>query len=211
MLPRSWSAVAGSNRRTRFCRPGGRPLPYGTRLALRVGFEPTSPGLEAGILPLDERSGLAGILGFEPSASGLTDRPDHPGRLMPRDCWSGKPDSNRSSSRWKREILSHWTMPANWCRPEGSNPDVSGFSGAPGPPRPERHFAIGCGGPALRSLGEGGWSQRMDSNHRLERYERPDLPLIYAGVGTDSENRTHVSAMAPPRTRPCAMPAYGGA
>lgn len=55
------------------------------------------------------------------------------------------------------------------------------------------------------------WSQRMDSNHRLERYERPDLPLIYAGVGTDSGNRTHVSAMAPPRTRPCAMPAYGGA
>ena len=27
---------------------------------------------------------MAGILGFEPSASGLTDRPDHPGRLMPR-------------------------------------------------------------------------------------------------------------------------------
>jgi hypothetical protein len=48
----------------------------------------------------------------------------------------------------------------------------------------------------------------MDSNHRLERYERPDLPLIYAGVGTDSGNRTHVSAMAPPRTGPCAMPAY---
>ena len=138
--------MAGSNRRSRFCRPGGRPLPYGTCLALRVGFEPTSPGLETGILPLDERSGLAGILGFEPSASGLTDRPDHPGRLTPRDCWSGKPDSNRSSSRWKREILSHWTMPANWCRPEGSNPDISGFSGAPGPPRPERHFALGCGG-----------------------------------------------------------------
>jgi hypothetical protein len=52
------------------------------------------------------------------------------------------------------------------------------------------------------------WSQRMDSNHRLERYERPDLPLIYAGVGTDSGNRTRVSAMAPPRTGPCAMPAY---
>lgn len=48
-----------------------------------------------------------------------------------------------------------------------------------------------------------GWSQREGSNLRLDRYERPDLPLIYsAQIGAASRGRTGISTMARLRPQP---------